>query len=117
MSRARPKSDFITTPNYYMDWIEGGRLIANPPWTDDTQTGIYGDPTSATAEKGACGCRRRWREARKLAEVREQHRGARHAAPVGPWLDARWRPAFTRSRPASLEEDARAHPRVRGSLG
>jgi creatinine amidohydrolase len=50
--RARRETDFIRTPEYYMDWVEGGRLIANPPWTDDTVTGAYGDPTVATAEKG-----------------------------------------------------------------
>src|SRR3990172_6381819 len=49
---ARRETDFISTPEYYMDWSEGGRLTANPPWTDDTLTGVYGDPTLATAEKG-----------------------------------------------------------------
>lgn len=58
LDRARPETDFIATPEYFMDWAEGGRLIANPPWTDDTRSGIYGDPTVATAEKG-----RLWLEA------------------------------------------------------
>lgn len=44
--------DFITTPSYYMDWVEGGALIANPPWEDDTLTGAYGAGSQATAEKG-----------------------------------------------------------------
>jgi creatinine amidohydrolase len=52
MDRATIETDFIATPNYYMDWIEGGRLIANPPWTDDTRSGIYGDASAGTAEKG-----------------------------------------------------------------
>jgi creatinine amidohydrolase len=52
LERARRETDFISTPEYFMDWVEGGRLIANPPWTDDTVTGAYGDPTVATAEKG-----------------------------------------------------------------
>ena len=75
MSRAMTETDFIATPNYYMDWIEGGRLIANPPWSDDTQTGIYGDATLATAEKG-----RLWLQAavseklESIAEVQEQQR-------------------------------------------
>jgi len=75
MSRAMTETDFIATPNYYMDWIEGGRLIANPPWGDDTQTGIYGDATLATAEKG-----RLWLQAavseklESIAEVQEQLR-------------------------------------------
>jgi len=75
MSRATTETDFIATPNYYMDWIDGGRLIANPPWTDDTRSGIYGDATLATAEKG-----RLWLQAavseklESIAEVQEQHR-------------------------------------------
>jgi len=74
MTRATVETDFISTPNYYMDWIEGGRLIANPPWTDDTRSGIYGDATLASAEKG-----RLWLEAavgeklEAIAEIREQH--------------------------------------------
>ena len=51
MDRAVDDVDFIATPNYYMDWIEGGALIANPPWTDDTISGAYGAGTQATAEK------------------------------------------------------------------
>jgi creatinine amidohydrolase len=70
---ARRETDFISTPEYFMDWSEGGRLIANPPWTDDTVTGSFGDPTVATAEKG-----RRWLEAavrekvESVGEVLEQ---------------------------------------------
>lgn len=64
MDQARRETDFISTPEYYMDWVEGGRLIANPPWTDDTVTGIYGDATLATAEKG-----RRWMEAAVAEKV------------------------------------------------
>ena len=52
MERAVDEIDFIATPEYYMDWVEGGALIANPPWTDDTLTGAYGQPSVATAEKG-----------------------------------------------------------------
>ncbi len=52
MERAVDEVDFVATPNYYMEWIEGGALIANPPWTDDTMTGTYGAATQATAEKG-----------------------------------------------------------------
>jgi len=74
MEKARPEVDFISTPNYYMDWIEGGRMIANPPWTDDTVTGIYGDPTPATAEKGLLWLRAAVAEKIEiLDEVRQQH--------------------------------------------
>ena len=52
MERAVDEIGFIATPEYYMDWVEGGALIANPPWTDDTLTGAYGQPSVATAEKG-----------------------------------------------------------------
>jgi creatinine amidohydrolase len=75
LDRARRETDFVSTPEYFMDWAEGGRLIANPPWTDDTVTGAYGDPTVATADKG-----RRWLEAaveekvQSIDEVSEQQR-------------------------------------------
>ncbi len=74
MERATTETDFISTPNYYMDWVEGGSLIANPPWSDDTASGIYGDGRLGTAEKG-----RLWLAAavqEKLAslrEIRDQH--------------------------------------------
>ncbi|MEZ4583838.1 MAG: creatininase family protein [Caldilineaceae bacterium] len=42
MARVVDETDFIATPNYTMDWIEGGALVANPPWDDDTATGAYG---------------------------------------------------------------------------
>ena len=40
MERVVDDIDFVTTPAYYMDWVEGGALVANPPWDDDTKT-IY----------------------------------------------------------------------------
>lgn len=69
MDRATREVEFISTPNYYMDWIEGGSLVANPPWTDDTHSGIYGDATLGTAEKG-----RVWLQAatqQKIAIIKE----------------------------------------------
>jgi creatinine amidohydrolase/Fe(II)-dependent formamide hydrolase-like protein len=54
-----------------MDWIEGGSLIANPPWDDDTKTGAYGAGSHGTAEKG-----RFWLEAaieEKASHVEEIH--------------------------------------------
>jgi|GEM_PF-72297 len=71
MERVVDETDFVATPDYYMDWIEGGALIANPPWDDDTKTGAYGAGSHATAEKG-----RRWLEAaieEKAAHVQEIH--------------------------------------------
>jgi creatinine amidohydrolase len=71
MERVVDETDFIATPDYYMDWIEGGSLVANPPWDDDTKTGAYGAGSHATAEKG-----RLWLEAaveEKTAHVEEIH--------------------------------------------
>jgi creatinine amidohydrolase len=74
MERATTETDFVCTPGYYMDWIEGGRLIANPPWSDDTRSGIYGDGRLGAAEKG-----RLWLAAAveekldTVRELREQH--------------------------------------------
>lgn len=71
MDRVVDETDFVATANYYMDWIEGGALIANPPWDDDTTTGAYGAGSLATAENGGL-----WLEAaiqEKVAHVREIH--------------------------------------------
>jgi creatinine amidohydrolase len=88
MERAVDEIDFIATPNYYMDWVEGGSLIANPPWDDDTRTGAYGAGSLGTAEKGAF-----WLQAavaEKVAHVAEIHeqqtrREAKRAAGFGLW--------------------------------
>jgi creatinine amidohydrolase len=71
MDRVVDETDFISTPNYSMDWIEGGSLVANPPWDDDTATGSYGAGSLATAENGKI-----WLEAavaEKAAHVTEIH--------------------------------------------
>jgi creatinine amidohydrolase len=52
MTRVVDEMDFVSTPAYYMDWVEGGALVANPPWDDDSRTGAYGAGSLATAEKG-----------------------------------------------------------------
>jgi creatinine amidohydrolase len=52
MDKVVDEIDFITTPSYYMDWVEGGALIANPPWEDDSLTGAYGAGSLGTAENG-----------------------------------------------------------------
>lgn len=75
MQRVVDEVDFISTPSYYMDWVEGGALIANPPWENDTATGAYGAGSLATAEHG-----RLWLEAAiaekagHVDEISEQHR-------------------------------------------
>jgi creatinine amidohydrolase len=91
MERVVDETDFITTPNYYMDWIEGGALIANPPWDDDTKTGPYGAGSLGTAEKG-----RLWLGAAiqekvdHVEEIHEQHqrREARRKSGFGLWGDS-----------------------------
>ena len=52
MDRVVDETEFISTPSYFQDWVEGGALIANPPWSDDTETGAYGAGSLGTAEKG-----------------------------------------------------------------
>lgn len=74
MERVVDETDFVSTPDYYMDWIEGGALVANPPWDDDSKTGAYGAGSHATAEKG-----RLWLEAAiaekvdHIEQIHEQH--------------------------------------------
>jgi creatinine amidohydrolase len=78
LERAVDEMDFITTPSYYMDWIEGGALTANSPWEDDTRTGAYGAGSLGTAEKG-----KYWLDAAieekvgHVAEIHEQYRRRR----------------------------------------
>jgi creatinine amidohydrolase len=75
MERVKDDVDFVATPNYYMDWVEGGALVANPPWDDDSIYGAYGAGSLGTAEKG-----RVWLEAaivekvEHVHEIHEQHR-------------------------------------------
>lgn len=88
MERVVDDIDFVTTPSYYMDWIEGGALVANPPWEDDTVSGAYGAGSLGTAEKG-----RRWLEVaikEKVQHIHEIHeqlrlREERRRAGFGRW--------------------------------
>ena len=75
MERVVDEPDFISTPNYYMDWIEGGALIMSAMWEDDTLTGAYGSGSLATAENGERWLRVAVEE--KVAHVREIHEQAR----------------------------------------
>ena len=74
MERVMDDFDFIATPSYYMDWVEGGALVANPPWEDDSVHGAYGAGSQASAEKG-----RLWLKAaiaekvQHVSEIHEQH--------------------------------------------
>lgn len=88
LNKAVDEMDFVTTPNYYMDWVEGGSLIANPSWYDDTRTGAYGAGSLATAENGQV-----WFEAaiaEKIAQISEIHiqhtrREGRRQSGFGRW--------------------------------
>jgi len=88
MDRAIDETEFVSTPSYYMDWVEGGTLVANPPWDDDTATGAYGAGSLGTAEKG-----RLWLEAAiaektsHVEEIHEQHlrREAKRKDGFGLW--------------------------------
>ncbi len=74
MERVVDEPNFISSPNYYMDWIEGGALILSAMWEDDTLTGAYGSGSVATAENGE-----RWLKVaieEKVAHVREIHEQA-----------------------------------------
>lgn len=88
IERVVDETDFIATPAYYMDWVEGGALIANPPWDDDTQTGAYGAGSLATAEKGKAWLAAAISEkASHVAEIHEQQarREARRQSGFGLW--------------------------------
>lgn len=88
MERVVDENNFVATPSYYMDWIEGGALVANPPWDDDTATGAYGSGSLATAEHGKI-----WLEAAiaekadHVAEIHEQQtrREERRLSGYGLW--------------------------------
>lgn len=90
MDQVVDETDFIATDSYYMDWVEGGALVANPPWEDDTATGAYGAGSLATVENGV-----RWLNAgiaEKVAhihEIHEQHtrREAKRQRVLGPFSD------------------------------
>jgi len=88
MEKVVDETDFISTPDYYMDWVEGGALIANPPWDDDTRTGAYGAGSLGTAEKGRLWLEAAVREkARHVEEIHTQYerREERRRAGFGLW--------------------------------
>ncbi|MFN3308936.1 MAG: creatininase family protein [Anaerolineales bacterium] len=78
MDRVVDETEFISTPSYYMDWVEGGSLIANPPWSDDTQSGAYGAGSLATKEKGELWFKAAVQE--KIGHVTEIHEQYRRRA-------------------------------------
>lgn len=90
MDRVVDETDFIVTPSYYMDWVEGGALVANPPWDDDTATGPYGAGSLATAENGEIWLKAAIAEkVTQISEIHSQHqqRRARRKSGYGRWSD------------------------------
>ncbi len=88
MDRVVDETDFIATPSYYMDWVEGGALIANPPWDDDTATGAYGAGSLATAENGEIWLKAAIAEkVTQISEIHSQYqrRQARRKSGYGRW--------------------------------
>jgi creatinine amidohydrolase len=84
IERAVDETDFVATPSYYMDWIEGGALVANPPWDDDTKTGAYGAGSLGTKEKGEYWLKVAIEEkVDHVMEIQEQYRRRRERRP-GP---------------------------------
>jgi len=83
IERAVDEMDFIATPSYYMDWIEGGALVANPPWDDDTKTGAYGAGSLGTKEKGEYWLKVAIEEkVDHVMEIHEQYRRRRERRPA-----------------------------------
>ena len=82
--------DFVSTPAYYMDWVEGGALISNPAWDDDSRTGAYGAGSLASAEHGKIWLDTAVAEkVTHVAEIHEQHtrREERRNSGYGLWGD------------------------------
>jgi len=53
MSKARRELAHRPTKNYWTDLVAGdGPLVMMEPWSAISQTGVMGDPTKASAEKG-----------------------------------------------------------------
>ncbi len=71
-----------------MDWVEGGALIANPHWYDDTITGAYGAGKEARRENGQFWLEAAIREKLDhVAEIHEQYsrRRSRRLSGYGAW--------------------------------
>ena len=93
MDRVHDDMDFISTPSYYMDWIEGGALIANPPWYDDSKYGAYGAGSMGTSEKGSIWLRDAVKEkVSHILEINQQQnmREERRKSGYGEWASQKY---------------------------
>jgi creatinine amidohydrolase len=88
MDLVRDDTDFIATPSYYMDWVEGGAIVANPPWDDDSINGAYGSGSLGSAAKGKIWLQEAINE--KILQVKEiieqqERREVRRNSGFGLW--------------------------------
>lgn len=91
MERVVDEDQFLCTPNYHMDWIGEGALIANPAWTDDTRTGSYGNPSLGTAEKGRVWLEAAARELHVHVDEILEQRAGRALRQAQGWVADAWR--------------------------
>lgn len=102
--------DFLESANYRMDWTGEGSLILNPPWTDDTRTGSYGEPSLGTAAKGEIWLQAAAREIEtQIAELHQQWQQRQKRRQQG-WVEGAWRPLWL-ARAGDQENSDKNHPR------
>lgn len=91
MEWAVDEEQFLNSSNYRMDWVESGALVLNPPWSDDTQTGTYGRPSCASADRGKLWLEAAAREVEvHLHELRSQWELRMERRRNG-WIEGAWR--------------------------
>jgi len=101
--------DFLESANYRMDWIGEGSLILNPPWTDDTRTGSYGQPSLGSAAKGEIWLQAAAREIEtQIAELHQQWQRRTERRQQG-WVEGAWRP-FWLARAGDQQNPDKNHP-------
>jgi hypothetical protein len=95
-------------------WIDGGSIIANPLWRDDTTSGIYGDATRGIAAWG----RLRLGAAlpQKLAIIKESQHQHDHQTKTGSEKSSteyhnQWRDSYVGR---SKTNQGRSHPMAAG---
>lgn len=101
--------EFLETTNYKMDWTGEGALILNPPWSDDTRTGSYGQPSLGTAAKGEIWMQAAVNEIQiQLAELHEQFSLRRDRRRQG-WVEGAWRERWQLLRSGHQQDTAENH--------
>ena len=90
MEWAVDEIDFLSSPQFRMDWVEEGAIIANPPWSDDTLTGSYGAPTLASLERGQTWLAAAAQDLSELAEEVWQQQQERKIRRRGQYREEAW---------------------------